>query len=103
MGAHLFEDLPRVLEGYKSQMYSLVTLLAQRSALAAGDYVARETPVDTGRARSNWVMTLQEPFTGIIPAYVPYPSYRQNNHEPVKVFTFSTRRAKTRVRVFGGP
>ncbi len=85
--ARLFDELPEVLHDYQDMVYAAVTLVVQKAALAAGTYLGQETPVDTGVARSNWVMTLDAPFGGVIPAYVPYPSYRQNHHEAVKVAT----------------
>lgn len=87
MSVHQFEDLPVVMQKYEQQIATLATLAVQRAALAGGDYLARETPVDTGVARSNWVMTVDAPFTGVIPAYAPYPSYRPNHHASVKLFT----------------
>lgn len=101
MGVHLLEDLPAVLEGYREQIYGTITRIAQRAALAGGDYLARETPVDTGFARSNWVGTIQEPFAGTIPAYVPYPSYRPNHHEAVKELNIS-KSGRSSVRVLRG-
>lgn len=90
MGVHLFEELPAVLQGYRSQLFAITSKIVQKAALAGGDYVARETPVDTGVARSNWVATIGTPFSGVIPAYVPYPSYRVNHHEAVKQVAIST-------------
>lgn len=91
MGTHLFDDLPKVLKQHEDQLYRMVTLVVQKAALAGGAYLAEETPVDTGVARSNWVMTLDAPFVGLIPAYMPYPTYRQSHHEAVKVAVLSGR------------
>lgn len=84
MGTHLFDELPAVLEGHRRQIGVMASLAAQQAALAGGTYLGEETPVDTGGARSNWVMTIDAPFAGVIPPYVPYPSYRTNHHEAVK-------------------
>lgn len=100
MGTHLFEDLPDVLKGYEDQLYKMVTLVVQKAALAGGTYLGEETPVDTGVARSNWVATIGAPFAGIIPAYVPYPSYRVSHHEPVKVATLRSPGTRRRLSSF---
>lgn len=84
MGTHIFDDLPLVLQKHAGQLGRMVSQVAQKAALAGGAYLAEETPVDTGVARSNWVMTLDAPFEGVIPAYMPYPTYRMNHHDPVK-------------------
>jgi hypothetical protein len=76
MGVHLFEDLPKLMEQYSDQIVELTTMVVQKAALAGGDYLARETPVDTGVARSNWIMSVDAPVNSAIPAYVPYPTYR---------------------------
>ena len=99
MGTHLFEQLPAVLEGYKSQIVALTSKIAQRAALAGGDYLASETPVDVGVARSNWVATIDAQFAGMIPAYVPYPSYRTNHHEAVKQMSIRTNPVRVRMRL----
>lgn len=98
MGIHLFEELPAVLQAYRSQLFAITSKIAQKAALAGGDYLARETPVDTGVARSNWVATIGTPFGGVIPAYVPYPSYRVNHHEAVKQVSLSTGSRRSRGR-----
>lgn len=89
MGIHLFEDTPEVIDENVKRMQRAISLVVQKAALAGGDYLASETPVDTGVARSNWVMTIDGPFSGVIPAYVPYPSYRDNHHASVKVAAVS--------------
>ena len=94
MGTHLFDALPDVLKQYEGQLYRMVDMVVQKAALAAGTYLGQETPVDTGLARSNWILTIDASFGEVIPAYVPYPSYRMNHHEAVKVATLSKVRAK---------
>lgn len=37
------------------------------------------TPVDTGEARSNWIISLGVPIRGTIAPYTPYPKYSQAN------------------------
>jgi hypothetical protein len=84
MGIHLFEDTPEVIDENVKRMQRAISLVVQKAALAGGSYLAEETPVDTGVARSNWVMTIDAPFPGLLPAYVPYPSYRDSHHSMVK-------------------
>lgn len=43
--------------------------LTRRVALAADQAVVMETPVDTGRAKSNWIVTLGSPSGATINAY----------------------------------
>lgn len=45
--------------------------LVRKVAMAADQAVVMGTPVDTGRARSNWIVSLGVPATGIIDAYAP--------------------------------
>lgn len=40
-------------------------------ALAIDQAVVLSTPVDTGRARSNWLVSVDTPFVGVIDAYSP--------------------------------
>lgn len=75
MGAHLFEELPEVMEKFAAQIPLMVSQCVQRAVLAGGDYLATSTPVDTGVARSNWVMSIDSIFSGVVPAYAPYPTY----------------------------
>lgn len=48
--------------------------LIRTVALAIDQEVVVSTPVDTGRARSNWYATLGAPFEGELEPYFPYPS-----------------------------
>jgi hypothetical protein len=48
-----------------------VDALVRKVALAVDQAVVIATPVDTGRARSNWIVTLDSPATGEIPAHAP--------------------------------
>lgn len=47
------------------------TKLVRKTALAVDTFVVVETPVDTGRARSNWIVEIGSPATEAIDAYVP--------------------------------
>jgi len=44
--------------------------LVRKVALAADQAIVTATPVDTGRARSNWIAQVDSPSTDVIPAYV---------------------------------
>lgn len=43
----------------------------RKAALAIDTTVVLSTPVDTGRARSNWQVSLNAPAQGTLPAYKP--------------------------------
>jgi hypothetical protein len=45
--------------------------LTRKVALAADQAVVSGTPVDTGRARSNWIAAIGGPASSVIDAYVP--------------------------------
>lgn len=45
--------------------------IVKKAALTADQTVVLATPVDTGRARSNWITTINSPNTGTIDPYVP--------------------------------
>lgn len=45
--------------------------IVRRSALAADQAVVIGTPVDTGRAKSNWLVAIDAPARTTIPAYDP--------------------------------
>lgn len=45
--------------------------LVRKVALAVDSTVVMATPVDEGRARSNWQVNLDAPATGVIDAYSP--------------------------------
>lgn len=46
-------------------------VVIRKAALAADQAVVVATPVDTGRARSNWVVSIGSPTSGTREAYVP--------------------------------
>ncbi len=45
--------------------------LTRKVALAVDQTVVMATPVDTGRARSNWIVSLGAPVSYTVPAYTP--------------------------------
>lgn len=46
-----------------------------------GREVVLDTPVDTGTARSNWIMSVDQIATYIIPAYAPLPKTHSDVYE----------------------
>jgi hypothetical protein len=58
-----------VLRGQKIQ--DNADKLTRKVALVVDQAVVSETPVDTGRARSNWIVALDEPADSTISAYAP--------------------------------
>ncbi len=71
MGTHAFKDMPRVLDKIARGVESGAQRVVKRAATTIDTHVVEGTPVDRGVARSNWVGTVDLPFIGIIPAYVP--------------------------------
>lgn len=71
MGYHLFENLPAVLRQRTDEMVRLVTGIVQEATVQAGFYVAQQTPVDEGVARSNWIASKNARVEQVIPAYAP--------------------------------
>lgn len=67
------DALPLILQHYKRQIVTTVNRVAREAARQGGGYLASDTAVDTGEARSNWVMTIDQPFESTIPPYAPYP------------------------------
>lgn len=59
----------------KTQFRSGANAIVRAVINAADEEAVKTTPVDTGMARSNWVVTVGSPFNDIIPAYAPYPKY----------------------------
>lgn len=73
MALNSIDQLPLVLQRYRKAIVSTTNRVAREAARQGGGYLARDTAVDTGQARSNWVMTLDAPFEGVIPPYAPLP------------------------------
>lgn len=66
-----FDNLPAIMRLRAREVGQGVTKAVQRAASAIDREVVLATPVDTGAARSNWVGTLNAPFTDVIPPYAP--------------------------------
>lgn len=48
--------------------------IQKEQSLDALYFLAKNTPVDVAKARSNWRIGVGRPLTGVIRAYFPYPS-----------------------------
>lgn len=58
------------------------TTVTKEQALDVQYELARNTPVDTATARSNWRISIGKPLTGRIGAYKPYPSRHRPPYGP---------------------
>lgn len=63
-------------DNFPRASYRLTTSIAA----VIGREIATETPVDTGTARSNWIMSIDQIATYTIPAYVPYIKTHANQY-----------------------
>jgi len=64
-------EFPRRIRARASQVGSNVTKTVRRVAITADAAVVLGTPVDTGRAKSNWIVQLNAPAEEVIDAYSP--------------------------------
>lgn len=74
MARHPFDELPLVLQRRKDELFRLVNGIVQKAATGGGAYLVDSTPVKRGVARSNWVASVDQRFSSVIPAYHPYPA-----------------------------
>jgi hypothetical protein len=72
--AQPFENLPFILSKRQQEMIRLVNGIVQKAVFEGGAYLVKETPVKRGIARSNWVASVDQRFSAVIPAYSPYPA-----------------------------
>lgn len=72
MAAQPIQLIGTVMNKRANDVMKSVGLIARKAASAIGESVVTETPVDTGTARSNWIMTIDQIANYTIPAYVPY-------------------------------
>ncbi len=73
MATNPLDRLPQVLRARRKEVVELLNRVVREAAAEGGTYLAKDTAVDTGVARSNWVATVDAPFESVIPAYSPYP------------------------------
>ena len=71
MAAKPFRELPNILERIERRSSRALQRTMQETALEADRVAIRETPVDTGLARSNWIASIGAPSSVTIPAYAP--------------------------------
>jgi len=64
-------DFTRRIRARANQIGSNVTRTVRRVAISADAAVVLGTPVDTGRARSNWIVQLNSAADEVIRAYSP--------------------------------
>lgn len=71
--ANSFGDFVRRINVHADNVPREVSKVMKTAALLADQTVVMATPVDTGRARSNWVVSLGEPVDVIRRPYAPLP------------------------------
>lgn len=71
--ARRFEDLQKIMAEYNKAIRIGTNRLVQTAAMTVQETVARNTPVDTGKARSNWRVSINSLLFGETNAYAPYP------------------------------
>jgi len=74
-----FDELPSMMKGRADDVSFGVTRIVKVAARAIHRSVVTETPVDTGTARSNWIVSKNAPIKSVIPAHVPYPKRSGKN------------------------
>jgi hypothetical protein len=65
------EQFAKNMKAYEHIIGKNATLLVRTAALAIDQAVVLATPVDTGRARANWLVSVDGPAQKEIPAYAP--------------------------------
>lgn len=76
--AQPFRLIGKVMQKRAKDFPVAAARLTRTIASVIGEDVVRETPVDTGSARSNWIMLVGQIANYTIPAYVPYPKTHQS-------------------------
>jgi hypothetical protein len=69
--ARPIEDLPKIFRKVRLSVERQFNEGVQNVAMAGGRTMVKATRVDTGKARSNYIATLDNPNTGEIPPYFP--------------------------------
>lgn len=65
------DEFAKAIKMYADGIQTTVPQLVRKTALAIDQAVVLATPVDTGRARSNWLVSVDAPATEEIDAYSP--------------------------------
>lgn len=63
------DNLARRLERLSDRLVENRTKLVKKVAVTVDQAIVTATPVDSGRARSNWIVSIGAPVTAPIPAY----------------------------------
>lgn len=71
MVARSFDTLPAFLKQLDKRVREGLPKTVRATAIAIDESLVRNTPVNTGKARSNWVASSNAPFKGVIPPYAP--------------------------------
>ena len=71
VGARPFRDLPKIFDKLRVRSIRALNITMQETVRITHSKAVRTTRVDTGLARSNWVVTFNAPFSGVIPPYRP--------------------------------
>ena len=61
----------RRIQARADRIPHIADAIVRKAALAADQAVVTGTPVDVGRARSNWIVSLDQPASETIDAYYP--------------------------------
>jgi hypothetical protein len=69
--ARPFSELPKILDRIGKQVSIGTAALFKATAVAAGQAAILATPVDTGRARSNWIASVNTTNTDTRKPYAP--------------------------------
>lgn len=69
--ARPFSQLPAFLDQTVNNIDENTARLVKKVYIEIGDTLINDTPVDSGKARSNWQGTVDAPATGVIPPYAP--------------------------------
>lgn len=72
-----FSQMGAVIITWSKQSVGVATDAMKIAARAGDEAAVRATPVDTGKARSNWFVTVDAPIDIQLPPYVPYPKTSQ--------------------------
>jgi hypothetical protein len=71
VAARPFSQLSSRINKYKDAIDPATTRIIRKVASVGHESLVKNTQVDTGRARSNWVVTVDRLNTTVIPPYAP--------------------------------
>ncbi len=84
MAAQPIQLIGTVMNKRAADFMKAAGMIARTAGSVIGEAVVADTPVDTGQARSNWIMTIDQIAAYIIPAYVPYIKTHSQHYEDRK-------------------